>query len=211
MKEERQRKKERKRNKKAKMEKDCLTFQKMNCFSHDSNHWRTPPLWTEPSFCFCMNANNNTYSCLRTINQTHNFLYCEFTTGLVTFYNLKKGIIKLNVSFNEINLILPTDPFETQNLESSLTPSEKSHLHDTLEHMKGCRGRNCVLQRKGSQLIAGQAVVEQQLEIVNSSLTFRGNSKRKHNNNIGLYELYKSKQLFLRIYCNPIIDIFHRL
>lgn len=90
MKEERQRKKERKRNKKARMEKECLS-EKMNCFSHDSNHWRTAPKWEDEPFCFCMNANNNTYSCLRTINQTHNFLYCEFTTGLVTFYNLKKG------------------------------------------------------------------------------------------------------------------------
>lgn len=90
LKEERQRKKERKRNKKAKMEKECLT-EKMNCFSHDSNHWRTAPMWEDKPFCFCMNANNNTYSCLRTINQTHNYLYCEFTTGLITFYNLKKG------------------------------------------------------------------------------------------------------------------------
>lgn len=90
LKEERQRKKERKRHKKAKMEKECLT-EKMNCFSHDCNHWRTAPLWEDDPFCFCMNANNNTYSCLRTINQTHNYLYCEFTTGLITFYNLKKG------------------------------------------------------------------------------------------------------------------------
>lgn len=90
MKEERQRKKERKRHKKAKMEKECLT-EKMNCFSHDKDHWRTAPMWEDKPFCFCMNANNNTYSCLRTINQTHNYLYCEFTTGLITFYNLKKG------------------------------------------------------------------------------------------------------------------------
>lgn len=90
LKEERQKKKERKRNKKAKMEKECIT-EKMNCFSHDSNHWRTAPVWDDKPFCFCMNANNNTYSCLRTINQTHNYLYCEFTTGLITFYNLKKG------------------------------------------------------------------------------------------------------------------------
>lgn len=76
------------------------------------------------------------------------------------------------------------DPFETQNLESSLTSSEKSYLHDSLEHMKGCRGRNCALQRKGSQL-AGQSVLEQQPEMANSSVTFRGNSKRKYNNNIG--------------------------
>lgn len=99
MKEERQRKKERKRNKKARMEKECLS-EKMNCFSHDSNHWRTAPKWEDEPFCFCMNANNNTYSCLRTINQTHNFLYCEFTTGLVTFYNLKKGEFLQRINFS---------------------------------------------------------------------------------------------------------------
>lgn len=59
--------------------------------SHDSNHWKTAPTWNDEPFCFCMNANNNTYSCVRTINQTHNFLYCEFTTGFVTFYNLRTG------------------------------------------------------------------------------------------------------------------------
>lgn len=69
-------------------------FSNKLCFpkrSHDSNHWKTAPTWNDEPFCFCMNANNNTYSCIRTINQTHNFLYCEFTTGLVTFYNLRIG------------------------------------------------------------------------------------------------------------------------
>lgn len=59
--------------------------------SHDNDHWKTAPFWNDQPFCFCMNANNNTYSCVRTINETHNFLYCEFTTGLVTFYNLRIG------------------------------------------------------------------------------------------------------------------------
>lgn len=89
-KEERLRKKERKLRRKAKMEKECLS-ERMNCFNHDNDHWRTPPLWTSGPFCFCMNANNNTYSCLRTINATHNFLYCEFVTGLITYYNLRLG------------------------------------------------------------------------------------------------------------------------
>lgn len=45
MKEERLRKKERKLKRKKKMDKECLS-EKMNCFSHDNEHWRTPPLWT---------------------------------------------------------------------------------------------------------------------------------------------------------------------
>ncbi|KAG5677028.1 hypothetical protein PVAND_006815 [Polypedilum vanderplanki] len=157
LKEERQRKKERKRNKKAKMEKECLA-EKMNCFSHDSQHWRTAPFWDDESFCFCMNANNNTYSCLRTINQTHNYLYCEFTTGLITFYNLKK------------------DPFETQNMAATLTTLEKSFLHDTLEHMKGCKGKSCILPRRHHS----QITQEGDDNNVNA-IPFKG-SKRRHGN-----------------------------
>lgn len=104
LKEERQRKKERKRNKKARLEKECFA-EKMNCFSHDSQHWRTPPFWDDEPFCFCMNAINNTYSCLRTINQTHNYLYCEFTTGLITFYNLKKGKLHLKNLFHSASYL----------------------------------------------------------------------------------------------------------
>ncbi|XP_008543159.1 extracellular sulfatase SULF-1 homolog [Microplitis demolitor] len=127
LKEERLRKKERKLKKKAKLEKECLT-EKMNCFEHDNDHWRTAPLWDAGPFCFCMNANNNTYSCVRTINVTHNFLYCEFTTGFATFYNLR------------------IDPFEQWNRLGSLTPAERSYLHDQLEHLKGCKGtRDCTV------------------------------------------------------------------
>lgn len=95
LKEQRQKKKERKRHKKMKFELEC-SKEKMNCFYHDKDHWRTAPKWDDEPFCFCMNANNNTFSCLRTINQTHNYLYCEFTTGLVTFYNLKKGELSIS-------------------------------------------------------------------------------------------------------------------
>ncbi|RZF39950.1 hypothetical protein LSTR_LSTR002353 [Laodelphax striatellus] len=127
VKEERLRKKERKMRRKAKLESECLS-ERMNCFTHDNDHWRTPPLWTDGPFCFCMNANNNTYSCLRTINATHNFLYCEFVTGSVTFYNLR------------------IDPFQLSNRVNSLTKEERSYLHDTLEQLKGCQGvRQCTV------------------------------------------------------------------
>lgn len=100
----------------------------MNCFSHDNEHWKTAPFWTEGPFCFCMNSNNNSYSCLRTINVTHNFLYCEFVTGFITFYNLR------------------IDPFQQWNRAYSLSEHEKTWLHSSLESLKKCKGsRECHL------------------------------------------------------------------
>jgi extracellular sulfatase Sulf len=132
IKEERLKKKERKLKKKAKLEKECLA-EKMNCFNHDNDHWKTAPLWTEGPFCFCMNANNNTYSCLRTINATHNFLYCEFVTGLVTFYNLR------------------IDPFEQWNRVHALTDAERLYLQDQLAQLKACRGtKQCTVGNAAS-------------------------------------------------------------
>ncbi|XP_060516571.1 extracellular sulfatase SULF-1 homolog isoform X2 [Cylas formicarius] len=128
---ERRRIKEKKLKKKLKRQKkkeeECHS-ERMNCFEHDNDHWKTEPLWLAGPFCFCMNANNNTYSCIRTINTTHNFLYCEFTTGFVTFYNLR------------------IDPFELHNKYDQLKPDEKSYLKDVLKHMVACKGKNCTIQ-----------------------------------------------------------------
>ncbi|XP_050535930.1 putative extracellular sulfatase Sulf-1 homolog isoform X2 [Daktulosphaira vitifoliae] len=109
------------RKKNAKLDKECM-LEKMNCFNHDNDHWKTAPFWTEGPFCFCMNANNNTYSCLRTINSTHNYLYCEFVTGLVSFYNLK------------------IDPFQQRNRAHTLSLNEKEWLHNSLTDKIRCKG-----------------------------------------------------------------------
>ncbi|XP_067014345.2 extracellular sulfatase SULF-1 homolog [Anabrus simplex] len=123
-KKEKQRIKQEKKNRRDKKRRKLqqCTSERMNCFNHDNYHWKTAPFWTEGPFCFCMNANNNTYSCLRTINATHNFLYCEFVTGLITYYNLR------------------IDPFEQWNRVHSLTGQELSYLHNQLAQLKACRG-----------------------------------------------------------------------
>lgn len=125
--EERLRRKEKKLRKKLKAERECFS-EKMNCFSMDNDHWATAPRWTHGPFCFCMNSNNNSYSCLRTINVTHNFLYCEFVTGYITFYNLR------------------IDPFEQWNRAQSLSEHERTWLRDSLNSLKTCKGsRECHL------------------------------------------------------------------
>ncbi|KAI4464430.1 n-acetylglucosamine-6-sulfatase family member [Holotrichia oblita] len=133
-KEERLSKKMRKMRKKAQLEKECLS-EKIHCFRHDNDHWKTAPLWSAGPFCFCMNANNNTYNCLRTINSTHNLLYCEFVTGMVTYYNLR------------------IDPFELQNRVAQLKPEEKSYLHDQLRALMKCKGRaSCTLNNNNNNV-----------------------------------------------------------
>ncbi|KAG6452688.1 hypothetical protein O3G_MSEX007724 [Manduca sexta] len=117
-------KKLRKARKRAELEKLCES-ERMNCYRHDNDHWRTAPFWTAGPFCFCMSTSNNTYNCVRTINATHNLLYCEFITGLVTYYNLR------------------IDPFETQNRVKYLTTTEKEYFHNQLQQLLTCRGPSC--------------------------------------------------------------------
>uniref|UniRef100_A0A0N5ABB7 Sulfatase domain-containing protein n=1 Tax=Syphacia muris TaxID=451379 RepID=A0A0N5ABB7_9BILA len=96
----------------------------MNCFSHNADHWRTPPLWPAfyGEFCFCQNANNNTYWCLRTVNDTHNFLYCEFMTDFISFYDLN------------------SDPYQLKNIVWSVNIGLLEQLNKQLRKLHHCKG-----------------------------------------------------------------------
>ncbi|OWF48613.1 extracellular sulfatase Sulf-2-like isoform X3 [Mizuhopecten yessoensis] len=119
--------KERKRRKfrKRRKNKDC-NKPDMNCFTHDHTHWRTPPLWDYGPFCYCTNSNNNTYWCLRTVNQTHDLLYCEFINNFISYYDLL------------------TDPFQEVNTIHQVNYGVLQQLHDQLNEMRACKGhREC--------------------------------------------------------------------
>lgn len=102
---------------------NCVVPQ-MNCFVHGANHWRTPPFWPERygQFCFCQNSNNNTYWCIRTVNSTHNFLYCEFITGFISYYDLN------------------ADPYQLHNIIWSIPLGILEQLSRQLELLRTCQG-----------------------------------------------------------------------
>uniref|UniRef100_A0A1I8I358 Sulfatase domain-containing protein n=1 Tax=Macrostomum lignano TaxID=282301 RepID=A0A1I8I358_9PLAT len=97
----------------------------MSCFFHDKSHWKTPPYWNDSSICFCGNANNFTYWCLRTVDSTEESLYCEFITGFISYYNMT------------------ADPHQLVNLAAELPFQRRVELQAKLNRLKSCSGATC--------------------------------------------------------------------
>ncbi|XP_065651389.1 extracellular sulfatase Sulf-2 isoform X3 [Hydra vulgaris] len=106
----------------------------MNCFHMSKNHWKVPPLWTGPSFTACTNSPNSTYWCLRTINATHNFLYCEFITGFKEYFNVSE------------------DPYQLHNIVSNVEPQKLYDLHRQLNYIRNCNSSHGCLLRAGRNM-----------------------------------------------------------
>ncbi|VDM79359.1 unnamed protein product [Strongylus vulgaris] len=73
---------------------------------------------------------SNTYWCLRTINKEENFLYCEFVTEFVSFYDLNE------------------DPYQARllhNVVYSLDMDVLEKLSERLRHLRECKGASCEL------------------------------------------------------------------
>ena len=117
--------KEKRKLKRMKDNAECpINDEFMNCFTHNNDHWKTKPLWTDGAFCACTNSNTNTYSCVRTINATHNYLYCEFVSGIITYYNLN------------------IDPYQLRNIYQTLSDSELNYMHTQLLALKEYSGQD---------------------------------------------------------------------
>jgi len=74
-------------NKSVRKEKQC-GGRGLACYTVDNESFQTEPRWTNGDACYCSNASNGTFFCIRGLNETDNYLYCEFMTNHTEYYNL---------------------------------------------------------------------------------------------------------------------------
>lgn len=103
----------------------------MKCSLMDNHHWKKgEPQYEGEKFCYCQSASNNTYMCLRTVNETHNFMYCVFENEKMDY-----GRRSLTEYYDYKN-----DGANVMNQFYKLRSWEVAVFDKMLDILKGCKG-----------------------------------------------------------------------
>jgi len=109
-------------------EREFEMFDGLQCGMRGPGSFVTAPLWNDAfEFGSVQDSWNNTYDCIRTIDDSKgvDYQYCEFISGEVEAFDLVK------------------DPYQMRNLGASLGLEEAGGLSKRLRRLKGCKGSGC--------------------------------------------------------------------
>merc|ERR1711971_68181 len=93
----------------------------------EGNEPLAPGPFPGPLVCSCQDSLNQTYSCMRTMAELKNTMYCEFDDDehFVEYFDLS------------------TDPWQLKNKATALSAAERQMFHTSLAKLKACKGKAC--------------------------------------------------------------------
>mmetsp|Transcript_28022 Transcript_28022/g.82034 ORF Transcript_28022/g.82034 Transcript_28022/m.82034 type:complete len:433 (-) Transcript_28022:190-1488(-) len=96
----------------------------LNCGLRGPSSFATAPFWegTE-TFSSVQDSANNTYTCVRSINATHDLQYCEWKSGEIEFFNVA------------------ADSWQMTNLVSAMPAGLQAAFRAKLRHLTQCQGQ----------------------------------------------------------------------
>jgi arylsulfatase A-like enzyme len=102
----------------------CARTSNTNLFCNPDGNYSWPPYFYGEPLCVCQDSANNTYNCLRIKNDTIDARYCEFNDSvhMVEYFDFT------------------SDPYELNNLASTMDPAWKAALSARLAQAVECVG-----------------------------------------------------------------------